>query len=141
MRLFLLYLFTSAWIFAGFGLFKVPESIKNIGKKTPIDIALYAKNSSTKCFLAIRVATTPYGKDFPRTKLPTIIIPPGKYYRKNIYDILKGEYEFEYTWRKGAKFIDSGMKSIHIFTYHDIKLPLHKRVNLTFAAEVPRECK
>ncbi|HGZ70682.1 MAG TPA: hypothetical protein ENK74_04730 [Nitratifractor sp.] len=141
MRLFLFSVLLSSVLFAEFNLPKIPQSIKNIGKKTPIDIALYAKNSSINCFLAIRVASTPYGEDFPKSKLPTIIIPPGKYYRKNISDILKGEYEFEYTWRKGAQFIDSGIKSIHIFTYHDINLPLHKRVDLTFRAEIPDSCK
>ena len=119
---------------------KVPQVIKNLGKKTPIDIALYAKNSSTICILKIKNISNPYNKDI-NDKLPILVIKPGRYYRKNISNILKGEYEFEYDWYKKDKFIDSGAKVIHLFTYHDTNLSFYKRVNLTFDSTMPKECK
>lgn len=118
----------------------LPSSIKNIGKKTPIDIELYAKNSSTKCTLVIKNISNPYKKDISK-KLPNLKIMPGRYYRKNISNILKGEYEFEYSWYKKNRFIDSGIKSIRVFAYHDTNLSLHKRVDLTFNSLMPKECR
>jgi len=118
----------------------LPSSIKNIGKKTPIDIEFYAKNNSTKCALVIKNISNPYKKDISE-KIPNLKIMPGRYYRKNIANILKGEYEFEYSWYKNGKFIDSGIKSIKIFAYHDINLPLHKRVDLSFNSLTPKECR
>jgi len=119
---------------------KIPQSIKNLGKKTPIDIALYAKNSSTVCTLKIKNISNPYKKDIS-DKLPVLVIKPGRYYRANISNILKGEYEFEYDWYKKEKFIDSGAKVIHFFAYHDTNLTFHKRVNLTFDSTMPKECR
>ena len=119
----------------------IPKNIKNIGKKTPIDIALYVKNSSTKCTLRVKNITNPYKKDISKDKLPILMISAGRYYRKNISNILKGAYDFEYTWFKGKKFIDSGIKSIHIYAYHDTNLPINKKVKLLFENLMPKECK
>ena len=119
----------------------IPQNIKNIGKKTPIDIALYVKNSSTKCTLRVKNITNPYKKDITKEKLPILQISAGRYYRKNISNILKGTYDFEYTWLKGKKFIDSGVKSIQIYAYHDTNLAINKKVNLLFENLMPKECR
>jgi len=118
---------------------EIPKVVKNLGKKTPIDIALYVKNNSTKCTLKIKNISNPYNMDISK-KLPILIIKPGRYYRKNVDNILKGKYEFEYSWYKEGKFIDSGVKEIHIFSYHDRSLPLYKSVDLTFKDVMPKEC-
>jgi len=119
---------------------KIPQAIKNLGKETPIDIALYVKNKSTICTLKIKNISNPYHKDIS-DKLPILVIKPGRYYRTNISNILKGEYEFEYDWYKNDKFIDSGAKVVHIFTYHDTHLSFYKRFDLTFNSTMPKECK
>jgi len=119
----------------------IPQNIKNIGKKTPIDIALYVKNNSTKCTLRVKNITNPYKKDITKDKLPILVISPGRYYRKNISNILKGAYDFEYTWYKDKKFVDSGVKSIHIYAYHDTNLAINKKVKLLFENEMPKECR
>lgn len=119
----------------------IPQNIKNIGKKTPIDIALYVKNSSTKCTLRVKNITNPYKKDITKTKLPTLMISAGRYYRKDISNILKGTYDFEYTWFKDKKFLDSGVKTLHIYAYHDTNLAINKKVKLTFKDLMPKACK
>lgn len=119
----------------------IPQNIKNIGKKTPIDISLYVKNSSTKCLLRVKNIANPYKKDITKDKLPILLISRGRYYRKNISNILKGAYDFEYTWFKGKRFIDSGIKTIHIYAYHDTNLAINKKVELTFENLMPPECK
>lgn len=119
----------------------IPQNIKNLGKKTPIDIAFYVKNSSTKCTLMVKNISNPYKKDIAKEKLPMLLINAGRYYRKNISNILKGTYEFEYTWYKGKKFVDSGVKTIHIYAYHDTNLPINKKVTLLFINLIPNACK
>jgi len=120
---------------------KIPNSIKNIGKKTPIDINFYIKNPSTVCSLKVKNISNPYNQNIIRTKLPIVILKPGGYYRKDIDNILKGRYEFEYRWYKGGKFIDAGVKVLHIFAYHNKNLSLHKGVKLTFGSLIPKACK
>lgn len=136
----LIFLITTAFAFDIPNL-HIPQNIKNLGKQTPIDIAFYVKNSSTKCTLRVKNISNPYKKAISKEKLPVLLIDPGRYYRKNISNILKGAYDFEYTWYKKKKFIDSGVKSIHIYAYHDTNLPINKKVNLTFKKLMPRECK
>ncbi len=113
----------------------------NIGKKTEVTIALYAKNPSTICSLKIKNYSNPYKKDITKDKFKPITLEPGRYYRADLPHILKGKYEFEYTWFKDGKFLDSYLKTVRIFEYHNIKHTLHKRLNLTFWIKVPKECK
>ena len=120
---------------------KIPKSVKNLGKKAPIDIGFYVKNPSTVCILRVKNISNPYNRNIIKTKLPIIILKPGGYYRKDIDNILKGKYEFEYRWFKNHKFIDGGVKVLNIFAYHDKNLPINKNVNLTFTNVVPKECK
>ncbi len=119
----------------------IPQNIKNIGKKTAIDIEFYVKNSSTKCSLRVKNISNPYDKNIAKDKLPILMISPGRYYINKISNILKGAYDFEYTWFKDKRFIDSGVKTIHIYEYHDIKLPIYKKVKLSFQNLMPNECK
>jgi len=117
------------------------EKTKNIGKKTPINIALYAKNPSQICSLAITNISNPYKKDLTSSKLIPIELDVGRYYRDDVSNLLKGTYEFEYKWEKEGEFIDSRLRTIHVFAYHDIRNRVHKKVNLTFLLSVPKECK
>jgi len=113
----------------------------NIGKKTEVNISLYAKNPSTICSLKIKNITNPYKKDISKTKFKTIYLDKGRYIREELKNILKGKYEFEYTWSKKSKFVESYLKSVRIFEYHNSKHKLHKRFNLTFRLRVPKSCK
>jgi len=117
------------------------DKTKNIGKQTPIDIALYAKNPSSTCSLTITNISNPYKKDISRDKLAPIVLEYGRYYRSDVSHLLKGVYEFEYKWMKEDKFVDSTLKTIHIFAYHDTRNRVHKKVNLTFLLRVPKMCK
>jgi hypothetical protein len=119
--------------------FKVPQIIKNIGKPTPIDIVLYAKNKSTKCDLTIKNIS--YPTDNNKTKIPTIIIKKGHYFQQNYKNILKGEYEFEYTYTKDDKFVDSFLKTKHIVTIHNSKLKIYKKFTPTTLIPIPAICK
>jgi len=49
-----------------------------------------------------------------------IVLDTGRY----ISNLFKGIYEFEYKWKKEGEFIDSRLKSIPIFSYHD-RVPIH----------------
>jgi len=74
----------------------IKEKTKNIGKQSSIDIALYAKNPSTICSLKITNITNPYRRDLTDGKLKPIILESGRYFRGDVYHLLKGAYEFEY---------------------------------------------
>ena len=113
----------------------------NIGKKTEVTIALYAKNPSTVCSLKIKNISNPYNRDITKDKFKPVFLKPGRYYRADLPHILKGKYEFEYIWYKDGKFLDSFLKTVRVFEYHNIKHKLHKRFNLTFWIRVPKECK
>jgi len=113
----------------------------NIGKKTEVNISLYAKNPSIICSLKIKNITNPYKKDISKTKFKTIYLDKGRYIREELKYILKGKYEFEYTWSKNSKFVDSYLKSVRVFEYHNSKHKLHKRFNLTYKLKVPKSCK
>ena len=69
------------------------------------------------------------------------MLEPGRYERREVAHLLKGTYEFEYTWEKEVRFIDSYLKTVRIFAYHDIRNRLHKKVNLNFLLRAPKECK
>jgi len=114
--------------------------VKDFGKQVPIDIVIYAKNPSHKCTLEIKNISNPYKEDISN-KLEPIILKEGEYYRKEIKNILKGSYEFEYKWLKDNKFIDAKVKTVRILPMHDINKKLHKRLNLTFLLSVPQPCK
>jgi hypothetical protein len=122
-----------------FAAFKVPEAIKNIGKPTPIDITLYAKNPSTKCTLTIKNISHP--KSDTNTTIEPITIEPGHYFQKEYKNILKGKYEFEYTFSKDGKFIDSFLKTKYILTPHNNKLKIFKKFNPTTLISTPSVCK
>lgn len=117
------------------------EKTKNIGKQTPIDIEVYAKNPSTICSLKITNITNPYRRDLTEGKLEPIVLESGRYFRGDISQVRKGVYEFEYKWEKDGKFVDSMLKTIHIFAYHDIMLKFYKKVNLTFLLRPPKICR
>jgi len=117
------------------------SKIRTIGKQTPVDIALYAKNPSSVCSLSITNITNPYKRDLTQSKLPPIVLEAGRYYREDIAHLLKGAYEFEYKWEKEGRFVDSRLKTVHIFAYHDTRNRLHKKVNLTFLLRIPKICK
>ena len=117
------------------------EKTKNLGKQTPVDVELYAKNPSHWCRLTITNITNPYKQDLTRDKLRPIVLEPGRYYREDVPHLLKGAYEFEYTWDQEGKFIDSRLKTVHIFAYHDTRHKVHKKVNLTFLLRIPKECR
>jgi hypothetical protein len=119
--------------------FKLPQVFKDIGKQTPIDITLYAKNPSTKCTLTIKNISFP--NDNNKTKIPTILLKPGHYFQKEYKNILKGSYEFEYTFSKDKKFIDSSLKTKHILLIHNNKLKVHKKFNPTLFLKVPIVCR
>jgi hypothetical protein len=118
----------------------IKKEVKNLGKSTPINIVLYVKNPSTICQLTITNKINPYKMDIT-TKLKPIILKAGKYQRDEIKDIRKGAYEFEYIWSKDGKFVDSKMKTIRIFAYHNSNFKIYKKVNLSFLLMPPRECK
>jgi len=141
MRITTIFIILTALIFS-FDLPKIniPDSIKNIGKKTPIDIEIYIKNPSTKCSLRVRNISNPYNTDI-RDKFPIILLKPGSYYYKSIKSVLKGKYEFEYKWYNDSKFIDSGVETIHIFAYHDKALTVYKTVKIDFRDVIPKECR
>lgn len=120
---------------------RLKDKTKNLGKQTPVDVAIYAKNPSHVCTLSITNMSNPYHQDLTQSKLMPINIKEGKYYREDVHHLLKGAYEFEYKWMKGDTFIDSRLKTIHIFAYHDTRNKIHKKVNLTFLLRVPRICK
>ncbi len=69
-----------------------------------------------------------------------IVLDAGRYFRADIKNLLKGAYEFEYSWQKDGKFVDSRLKTVHIFAYHDTRKRVHKKVNLTFLLRVPQGC-
>jgi len=117
------------------------DKIKTIGKQTPIDIEVYAKNPSTICSLKITNVSNPYKRDITEAKLEPIVLGEGRYFKGNIYSLLKGAYEFEYKWDKDDKFVDSRLKTVHIFAYHDSRNRVYKKVNLTFLLKVPKGCK
>lgn len=117
------------------------EKTKNLGKQTPIDIALYAKNKSTVCSLSITNIRNPYKQDLTQGKLVPIVLEHGRYYRSDVSHLLKGAYEFEYKWMKKDKFVDSRLKTIRIFAYHDTRNRVHKKVNLTFLLRIPKICR
>ena len=119
----------------------IKQRVRTIGKQTPIDIALYAKNPSTTCKLTITNKINPYKRDLTKTKLKPIVLEKGRYYREDINHLLKGAYEFEYSWEKDGKFVDSRLKTIRVFAYHDRTLKIHKKVDLTFLLKVPKSCK
>lgn len=114
--------------------------VKDFGKQVPIDIIIYAKNPSHKCKLEIKNISNPYKKDISNMLEP-IILDKGEYYRKEIKNILKGSYEFEFKWLKDNEFIDAKVKSIRVLPLHDIRKKLHKRLNLTFLLFTPKPCK
>ena len=118
----------------------IKNQVKDFGKQVPIDIILYAKNPSHKCELSIKNIANPYKKDISN-KLEPISLKPGEYYRKEVKNILKGKYEFEYRWSKENKFIDAEAKTVRILPLHDINKTIHKRLNLTFLLFPPKECK
>jgi hypothetical protein len=118
---------------------EVPQLFKDIGKQTPIDITLYAKNPSTKCTLTIKNISFP--NDDNKTKIPTISLKPGHYFQKEYKNILKGKYEFEYTFSKDGKFIDSFLKTKYILTPHNNKLKIFKKFNPTTLISTPSVCK
>lgn len=99
------------------------------------------KNPSTICSLRITNITNPYRRDLTEGKLKPIVLESGRYFRGDVYHLLKGAYEFEYKWEKDKKFVDSRLKTVYIFMYHDSNLRLHKKVNLTFLLRVPKGCK
>jgi len=117
------------------------EKTKNLGKQTPIDVALYAKNPSQVCSLSITNVTNPYKQEITQSKLKPILLDAGRYYREDLSHLLKGAYEFEYKWEKEGKFVDSRLKTVHIFTYHDRRNRVHKKVNLTFLLRMPKMCR
>jgi len=119
----------------------IKEKTKNLGKQTPVDIELYAKNPSGICTLRITNITNPYRRNLHTGKLVPIVLDAGDYYRADITHILKGAYEFEYTWEKEGRFIDSRLKTVHIFAYHDTRHHIHKKVDLTFWVKVPKVCR
>ncbi len=119
----------------------IKDKTKNLGKQTPVDVVLYAKNPSHTCTLTITNIANPYGQDLTQSKLPSIVLKPGRYAREEVSQLLKGAYEFEYTWKKEDKFIDSRLKTVHIFAYHNTRSRVHKKVNLSFLLRAPKECK
>jgi len=119
----------------------IKEKTKDIGKQTPIDVALYAKNPSHKCSLTITNITNPYKKDLKKSLLPPIALDKGRYYRKDISNILKGAYEFEYKWEKNGRFVDASLKSVSLFAYHNTRNKIHKKLNLTFFILAPAACR
>ena len=119
----------------------IKEKTKNLGKQTPIDVVLYAKNPSHICTLRITNVTNPYKQDLTQSKLPPIILEPGRYERREVPYLLKGAYEFEYTWEKEGRFVDSRLKTVHIFAYHDTRNKIHKKVDLSFLLRAPEGCR
>jgi hypothetical protein len=120
---------------------KIKGQTADIGKQTAIDTVWYAKNPSTVCRLKISNIANPYHRDLTERSLKPIILEPGRYYRGEIGNILKGAYEFEYSWEKDGRFVDSRLKTIHLFAYHDRHRKLHKKVNLTFLLRAPKPCR
>lgn len=115
----------------------IKEKTKNLGKQTPIDVVLYAKNPSHICTLRIANVSNPYKRDLTRSKLPPVALEPGRYERREVPHLLKGAYEFEYTWEKEGGFVDSRLKTVHIFAYHDTRNKVHKKVDLSFLLRAP----
>ena len=136
-----LLIFTVFTTFATCGIVDdIKLQVKDFGKQVPIDIVIYAKNPSHKCTLEIKNISNPYKKDIS-DKLEPIVLKEGRYYRKEIKQILKGAYEFEYKWLKNGEFIDAKVKTNRILPLHDIKKSLHKKLDLTLFLSVPKECK
>lgn len=119
----------------------IKEKTKDLGKQTPINVALYAKNPSHKCSLTITNITNPYKEDINKTILPAISLDKGRYYRKDISNILKGTYEFEFKWARSGRFVDASLKTINIFAYHDTRNKIHKNLNITFWLLAPAACR
>ena len=113
----------------------------NIGKKTNVNITLYAKNPSTICSLQIKNISNPYNKDITKNKFKTINLKAGHYILKELKNILKGKYEFEYNWYKNGKLIDSSIKNIRVFEYHNNKHRLYKKLQITKNIKVVNECR
>ena len=130
-----LFVYAEAEMFASF-----IERAKTIGRQTPVDIVLYAKNPSKICRLTITYLTNPYKRDLSRDKLEPIILEPGRYIREDVHRLLKGTYEFEYRWDRGDIFVDSGLRTIYLLAYHDTTLPFHKKIDLTFVLRLPDGC-
>ena len=113
----------------------------NIGKKSNVNITLYAKNPSTICSLKIKNISNPYKKNITKDKFKTINIKTGHYLLTEVKNILKGKYEFEYCWYKNGKLIDSSIKDIRIFEYHNNKHRIYKKLIITKNIKVVDECK
>ena len=113
----------------------------NIGKKTNVNITLYAKNPSTICSLRIKNTYNPYNKDITKDKFKTINLQAGHYILKELKDILKGKYEFEYSWYKNGRLIDSSLKDIRIFEYHNNKHKFYKKLLFTQKLKIISDCK
>jgi hypothetical protein len=118
----------------------IVQKARTIGKQTPIDVVLYVKNSSQKCELKITNVTNPYNTILTQTKLKPITVDAKKYHREIVIQLLKGRYEFEYTWFKEGTLIDSSLKTIHVFVYHDSRNKYYKKVDLSAKMKVPQGC-
>lgn len=114
---------------------------KTIGKATPIPIEVYAKNPSSVCTLSFINKSSPYGYALEDGRFSVYSIEEGRYISENLPSIKKGRYEFEVVWQKEGKIIDSSLKSVHVFAYHDASNKFHKKVNLSFRLTVPSACK
>ncbi len=75
-----------------------------------------------------------------KDKFQTINLKPGHYTLKELKNILKGKYEFEYNWYKNGKLIDSSIKDIRVFEYHNNKHRLYKKLEITKNIKVVNEC-
>lgn len=112
----------------------------NIGKKSNINITLYAKNPSAICSLQIKNISNPYNKDITKDKFKTINIKSGHYILRELKNILKGKYEFEYSWYKKGKLIDSSIKDIRVFEYHNNKHRIYKKLVIVKNTKVSAKC-
>ncbi|RLA06797.1 MAG: hypothetical protein DRQ51_08185 [Gammaproteobacteria bacterium] len=120
---------------------KIKQKAQTFGKATPIDIKIYAKNRSSICDLTIKQISAPKQAGILANKIADIHIKPARYYRQDYSNIIKGTYEFEYTWSKNKQLIDSRLKTVRILSYHDASLRLYKKLNLTVFTLTPKQCK
>jgi hypothetical protein len=114
---------------------------KTIGKATSVPIEVYVKNPSSVCTLSFTNKISPYGYALESGSFSAYTIAEGRYVSESLPSIKKGRYEFEVVWQKEGKIVDSLLKSVHVFAYHDVSNKFHKKVDLSFRLKVPTACR
>ena len=114
---------------------------KTISKATSIPVEVYVKNPSSVCTLSFTNKISPYGYALESGSFSAYTIAEGRYVSESLPSIKKGRYEFEVVWQKEEKIVDSSLKSVHVFAYHDAGSRFHKKVDLSFRLKIPSACR